>query len=172
MRGEHCVTCANIARAMPLHGLLLFGYAAALLGWALNATHSPCSLKGDVRPYSNHHPHRFGLAEVADLLRTFTQWSARTREHAFDAAVHAERDAVAPYATLLWNCMPKARTRLPRLTTTGPHGGLRGGGPQPNSFWLTGGPRRTVDAGGCQSAARSRADGSERVLHGQAGGSR
>jgi hypothetical protein len=25
VRGEHCVTCANIARAMPLHGLLLFG---------------------------------------------------------------------------------------------------------------------------------------------------
>jgi hypothetical protein len=28
VRGDHCVTCANIARAMPLHGLVLFGYAA------------------------------------------------------------------------------------------------------------------------------------------------
>jgi hypothetical protein len=65
-----------------------------------------------VRSCSKHHPHRFGLDEVVDLLRTFTLWSARTRSHAFNAAVHAERDAVAPYATLLWNCMPKVRTQL------------------------------------------------------------
>jgi hypothetical protein len=84
----YTITAANIARGEAHHGL--------------------CILK-------EHHPLRFGLDVVADILATFNKWKLRTTENIMEPDPKIPQESIRPIptcATLLWNCMPKVTTQM------------------------------------------------------------